>query len=382
MRISPAVTLVLIAAACGPGAGPIAVPPSSPGPTAAATATPVPRDPVLSDEVVQSGLEVPWDLAFAPDGRMFVTERPGRVVIFESGKPNARRLGELTVPAIRQVSESGLMGIALDPAFDRSGLVYVCASRDVGGEWRNQVLRLRATGNTLAFDGVVLGEGMRANRIHNGCTLRFGPDGKLWISMGESGNGPLAQDASSLNGKMLRINADGSIPDDNPVMPGAAGRTAIYTMGNRNPQGLAFEPGTGRPFEIEHGANTHDEINVLEAGANYGWPTAQGPDPQRRFRDPLWSSGGSTIATSGATFITGPNWGTWSGSLFVATLKENDLRRFIVDGTTVTPAEVLLDKKYGRLRTPVLGPDGALYVTTSNGSGDRIVRVTAAQPSP
>lgn len=380
MRISPAVALALVAAACGPGGGPIAVPPVSPSQTAPATATAVPRDPVLADEVVQSGLQVPWDLAFAPDGRMFVTERPGRVVIFESGKANAPRLGELTVPAVRQVSESGLMGIALDPSFASTGLVYVCASRDVNGEWLNQVLRLRATGNTLAFDGVVLGEGMRANRIHNGCTLRFGPDGKLWISMGEAGNGPLAQDPSSLNGKVLRISADGSVPDDNPVMPGAGGRTAIYTMGNRNPQGLAFQPGSGRAFEVEHGANTHDEINLLEPGANYGWPTASGPDPERRFKDPLWSSGGSTIATSGATFVTGPAWGTWSGSLMVANLKEMDLRRFTVDGTIVTPAEILLDRKYGRLRTPVLGPDGALYVTTSNGQGDRIIRITATQP--
>lgn len=382
MRIRTAVVFAVLAAACGPGAGPIAVPPSTPGPSSpAATAASVARDPVLADEIVQSGLEVPWDIAFAPDGRMFVTERPGRVVIFESGKPNAPRLGELTVPAIRQVSESGLMGIALDPAFDRTGLVYVCASRDVNGAWLNQVLRLRATGNTLAFDGVVLGEGMRANRIHDGCTLRFGPDGKLWLTMGEAGNGPLAQDPAVMNGKVLRIDPDGSVPDDNPVMPGAGGRTAIYTMGNRNPQGLAFQPDTGRPFEVEHGANVHDEINLLEPGANYGWPTASGPDPQGRFKDPLWSSGGSTIATSGATFITGASWGTWSGSLMVATLKENDLRRFIVDGTTVTPAEILLDRKYGRLRTPVLGPDGALYVTTSNGSGDRIIRITATQPS-
>lgn len=381
MRISPLLVIALLAAACGPGAGPIAVPASSPTPTAVPTATAVPRDPVIADQVVQSGLQVPWDLAFAPDGRMFITERLGRVVIFESGAPNAPRLGELTVPDVRQVSESGLMGIALDPEFDRTGLLYVCASRDVNGQWLNQVLRLRATGNTLAFDGVVLGEGMRADRIHDGCTVRFGPDGKLWISMGEAGSGPLAQDASSLNGKMLRINADGSIPQDNPVMPGASGRSAVYTMGNRNPQGLAFQPGSGRAFEVEHGANTHDEINLLEPGANYGWPTASGPDPQGRFKAPLWSSGASTIATSGATFITGEMWGTWGGSLMVATLKEMDLRRFAVDGTTVTPAEVLLDRKYGRLRTPVLGPDGALYVTTSNGQGDRIIRITATQPT-
>lgn len=372
---STLVTLVaVIAAACGPNPGPIAVPPVSASPK------PVPKPPVLADEPVQSGLQVPWDLAFAPDGRMFVTERPGNVLIFESGAPNATRLGQFAVPDMRAVNESGLMGIALDPGFAQNGLVYVCASRTVGGEWRNQVLRLKASGNTLALDGVVIGDGMRANRIHDGCTLRFGPDGKLWVTMGESGTGALAQDPNSLNGKVLRVNGDGSIPADNPIMPGAAARTAVYTMGNRNPQGLAFQPGTGRVFEVEHGANTHDEINLLEAGANYGWPLAEGPDPRRRFKDPLWSSGPSTLATSGATFVHRAQWGTWSGSLMVATLKESDLRRFAVDGTTVTPAEILFDRKYGRLRTPVLGPDGALYVTTSNGSGDRIIRITATQP--
>lgn len=367
--------VAVVAAACGPTSGPIAVPP------VAASPTPVPQPPVLTDEPVQSGLQVPWDLAFAPDGRMFVTERPGNVLIFESSAPNAPRIGRFAVPDMRAAGESGLMGIALDPAFAQNGLAYVCASRTVDGEWRNQVLRLRVTGNALALDGVVIRDGMRANRIHDGCTVRFGPDGKLWVSMGESGSGPLAQDPAGLNGKILRVNTDGSIPADNPVLPGAA-RSVVYSWGHRNPQGLAFQPGTGRVFEVEHGANTHDEINLLEPGANYGWPTAEGPDPQRRFKDPLWSSGPSTIATSGATFLHGANWGTWSGSLVIGNLKESDLRRFAVDGTTVTPAEIMYDRKYGRLRTPVLGPDGALYVTTSNGSGDRIIRITATQPPP
>jgi glucose/arabinose dehydrogenase len=379
MRAAVALAVALLATACQP-TGPIAVPPSTPSATAPEAPTPVPRDPLLTDEPVQSGLAAPWDLAFAPDGRMFVTERPGRVIVFASGAPNAEHLGEFTVPDIRAQGESGLMGIALDPAFGSNGLVYVCASRTVGDQWLNQVLRLRASGNALALDRVIVGEGMRANRIHDGCTVRFGPDGKLWVSMGESGQSALAQDPRSLNGKILRVEPDGRIPSDNPTLPGAP-RSAVYSWGHRNPQGLAFEPGTGRAFEVEHGANTHDEINLLRSGANYGWPTAEGPDPERRFTDPLWSSGPSTIATSGATFLSGQEWGTWQGSLVVATLKENDLRRFRVDGTTVTPAEILFDRKYGRLRTPVLGPDGALYITTSNGQGDRIVRVTARQPA-
>lgn len=273
------------------------------------------------------------------------------------------------------------MGIALDPAFATTGLLYVCASRTDEGEWRNQVLRYRVTGTTLAFDSYVIRAGMGAATIHNGCGVRFGADGKLWVTMGENGNAKLAQDPNSLNGKVLRVETDGSVPADNPLLPGATKRTAAYTMGNRNAQGLAVQPGTGAMFEVEHGATTHDEINLLRAGANYGWPTQEGPGGTAKgFVDPLWSSGTVTLATSGGTFVSGPQWGEWSGSLFVCTLKDQDLRRFRVTGTTVAPAEILLDQKYGRLRTPVLGPDGALYLTTSQGSGDRIIRVSAERP--
>ncbi|MGH2799944.1 MAG: PQQ-dependent sugar dehydrogenase, partial [Thermoleophilaceae bacterium] len=382
--VVPLLFCALLAAACAPG--PVSTPtspaasfgPDATGsPAASAAPTPVPKVPTLADIPVQTGLALPWDLAFAPDGRLFVTERPGNVLIFASGAPNAPRLGHMSIPNMRAVGESGLMGIALDPDFAANGLVYLCASRVDEGEWRNQVLRYREAANDLAFDGYVIRSGMRAATIHNGCTLRFGPDRKLWVSMGENGSGRLAQDPNSLHGKFLRVNGDGSIPDDNPILPGARDRSAAYSFGHRNPQGLAFQPGTGQPFGVEHGADVHDEINLLRAGANYGWPTIEGPGGG--FTDPLWSSGRLTLATSGATFVTGQSWGTWAGSLFVATLKESDLRRFAVNGTEVVPAEVLLDRKYGRLRTPVQGPDGALYVTTSNGTGDRIVRITASQ---
>ena len=345
------------------------------------TPTAAPKPPVLSDAPVQTGLRAPWDLAFAPDGRMFVTERVGNILVFESGAPNARRLSTYALPDVRAQGESGLMGIALDPDFARNGLLYVCASRTEQGAWLNQVIRLRANGNEVAFDRTLVPSGMRAAAIHDGCTLRVGPDGKLWASMGDGSQRGLAQDLSSLNGKILRMNTDGSVPADNPVLPGRSAPSLIWSYGHRNPQGLAFQPGTGAIFEIEHGQDTHDEINVLEKGANYGWPTAEGPDPQRRFKDPAWTSGtAGTIAHAGGTFVTGQMWGTWSGSLFTAQLKEADLRRYVIEGATVTAAEVLLNNKYGRLRTPVLAPDGSLYVTTSLGSGDRIIRIVATQP--
>ncbi len=397
LRSALALTCALLLASCAPGraaatpptprvtATVAGAPPStgsgSPAPTPAAAPTKAPQVPTLTPSVVQSGLRIPWDIAFAPDGRMFVTERAGNILIFSNGEPNAPRVGHTSLTNMRAVDEAGLMGIALDPDFATNGFVYVCASRVDEGEWRNQVLRYRASGNSLEFDRYVIQRGMRASNIHDGCRVRFAPDGKLWVSMGDAAVGRSAQDPNALNGRLLRVNVDGSIPADNPILPGASARTAAYTMGDRNPQGIAFEPGTGRVFEIEHGEDTHDEINIVEPGANYGWPIVEGPAPGRGFKDPLWSSGkDGTLATSGGVFVTGTAWGTWSGSLMVCTLKESDLRRFTVDGTTVEPAEVLFDNKYGRLRSPVLAPDGSLYFTTSNGSGDRIIRVVPTQP--
>ena len=331
--------------------------------------------PTLTDTVIQSNLSVPWDLAFAPDGRLFVTERMGTILMFESGKPNAKKLGSMRVD-VHSMGEAGLMGIALDPSFAKNGFLYVCASRMDAGEWRNEILRYQAAADTMSFDGYVIRNGILAASIHDGCRLAFGKDGKLWATMGENGNGRLAQDPNTLNGKILRMNSDGSVPDDNPILPGAANRTYAYSMGHRNPQGLAFQPGTNVVFEVEHGATTNDEINILAPGKNYGWPEQEGiGGAARGFIDPIWTSGTATYATSGAAFVTGDRWGSWSGSLFIATLKEQDLRRFEVSGTNVVPKEVLYDQKYGRLRSLVLGSDGALYLTTSNGSGDRIVRV-------
>jgi glucose/arabinose dehydrogenase len=338
--------------------------------------------PTLTDTVIQSGLSIPWDLAFAPDGRMFVTIRSGQIRIYASGAAGAALLSTTPV-TVHTSTEAGLMGIALDPAFASNGLVYVCASRDDSG-WKNQVLRYRASGNTLTPDAnfYVIRNGMAANHTHDGCRIRFGPDGKLWVTMGDADDSTASQNPNSLNGKVLRINSDGTVPSDNPILPGASARTAAYTMGHRNPQGITFEPGTGRVFAVEHGAGTHDEINVLAAGANYGWPTYEGPVGQPGFTDPLWSSGGVTLATSGATFVNNTAWESWDGSLFVATLKEADLRRFTVSGNSVTAAETLLDNKYGRLRTAVQGPDGALYITTSNGPDDKIVRLVASAAPP
>jgi glucose/arabinose dehydrogenase len=336
--------------------------------------------PRLVATIVRSGLAIPWDLAFAPDGRMFVTERVGNILIYASAAPNATQLANVfPVPNINASGESGLMSIELDPGFAANNLLYVCASVNDSGQWLNQVLRYRMDGNAPVFDGYVIRFGMRANTNHDGCRIRFGPDGKLWVTMGDAGDTANAQNPDGLNGKVLRVNGDGTIPADNPIMPGAAARTAVYTMGNRNPQGLTFEPGTGRVIEVEHGDDTHDEINILRAGANYGYPVCRGPCGDPRFVDPAWSSGNVTLATSGGDFARGAQWGAYDGSLFVATLKETDLRRFTFAGAVATQRDIFFDGTYGRMRTARQGPDGSLYITTSNGSGDQVIRITPTQ---
>lgn len=335
--------------------------------------------PTLTTAVVQANLRNAWDVAFLPDGRMLVTERVGNLLVYASAQPGAVQLANNAVAGVHASGEAGLMSLEVDPGFATNGFIYVCASRDDEAQWRNQVLRYRMSGNAIAFDGYVIRRGMIAASNHDGCRIRFGPDQKLWVTMGDAGNSSRAQDPNVMNGKVLRVNSDGTIPTDNPVLLGAAARTAIYTWGNRNPQGLTFEPGTGRAFEVEHGDATHDEINILVAGGNYGYPIYRGPAGVPGYVDPAWSSGSVTLATSGGEFVSGPQWGAWSGSLMVATLKEQDLRRFELFDASARQADILFNNVWGRLRTPRLAPDGSLYLTTDNGTGDRVIRITASQ---
>jgi glucose/arabinose dehydrogenase len=366
--LSVAVLSVCIASACAPGGG-IAARPSLSGPA-------VP----LSETVIQSGLIVPWDVAVAADGRMFVTERPGTITVFESTMSNAKRVATTQVGGIHAMGEAGLLGITLDPDFSANQLLYVCASRTDQGEWRNQILRYHFSPPSLTLEGVVLRSGIAAGGVHDACRIRFGPDGKLWIATGDGGVAAHAQDLASLNGKVLRINADGSVPYDNPTLKGQAGPTPVYAIGLRNPGGLAFHPSTGACYITDAGDQMQDEIDLVTSGANFGWPDALGPGGVRRgFEDPLWTSGSGSYAVAGAAFLSGAGWSSWSDSLIVATLKEHDLRRFTIDGTHVLAREVLVDEKYGRLRGATEAPDGALIVTTSNGSGDRIVRIAPAR---
>lgn len=348
-----------------------------PGPHAAAAA------PTLGTRVIRAGLSYPWDIAFTPGGKMLVTERPGRVRVYSDGTRNGRLLGVKTIPKVRAEGEAGVMGIATARR-DGTTYVFVCASRQVSAGWRNQVLRYRLTkGGALRDQKVILG-GMRANTIHNGCAVEYGPDKKVWVTMGDANRPATAQDRSGRNGKVLRVNFGGRIPSDNPFTG-----SPVYALGFRNPQGLAFHPVTKRPYSVEHGPSVNDEINRVRPGRNYGWPCWTGSGTRGPIRAgckaaseysrPAWSSGGSTLATSGGAFVSSAKWQSWRNELFVATLKEQDLRRFRIgdNGNTAFARSVLFNGRWGRLRAATPTRSGrALYLTTSNGGGtDRVIRV-------
>lgn len=347
--------------------------------------------PSLSTATIASGLVIPWDVAFLPDGQMLVTERPGRVRVYASGSPSAALVRTVTVPSVRAEGEAGLMGIAVDVDFASNRFVYVCASRQYTGSggWVNQVLRYTVAANGSWGGLKVLVTGMLANTIHNGCAVEMDRFGRLLVSMGDANQPALAQNRSSLNGKILRMNREGGTPTDNPVIGGL--RNIVYAMGLRNTQGIAIRPGTDQVYGVEHGPNVNDEINRIVAGGNYGWPCYTGAStpnnttgcgPASSYIAPLWASGGSTIATSGGTFVGGAQWADYNGQLFVTTLKHRDVRRFSINeaGTSLGGPATHFDDAWGRLRASVLGPGGQLYVTTSNGSGDRVIRISPATP--
>jgi glucose/arabinose dehydrogenase len=353
-------------------------------------ATAAAGEPTLTSEVIQTGLSYPWDVDFTPDGKMLVTERGGTLRIYASGEPGAPLLRTDTVAYVRAQGESGLMGIAVDRQYATNQRIYVCVSRSDYGRWLNQVIRYRIDQyNRLKYERFVIRFGMAANTIHNGCALEMRTDGMLWVGMGDANNPGSAQNLSSYNGKILRVTPDGGIPADNPIIGGR--RTLIFSLGHRNPQGITTRRPGGAVYSIEHGPSTNDEINRVWPGGNFGWPCYTGNGvrnaaypgpcgPASAYRPPAWSSGSPTWATSNGFFLDTPNWGTWNGHLIVATLKESDLRHF-VPGTGINmvwDGEVYFDDGW-RKRAVVRGPGNTLFYTTSNGTNDRVVRVT---PSP
>jgi glucose/arabinose dehydrogenase len=346
-------------------------------------------DPSLDYETFADRLDTPWELVFAPDGRLFFTQRPGSVGVVENGKVKIW-LGLDSVAL--EVGESGLLGITLDPQFSSNGYVYIgytYAASKAPLKLVNKLVRYRedkAT-RTPVFDKVLM-DNIEGNYVHNSGPLEFGHDGMLYWAVGERYLPELAQDLSNLNGKILRMTADGEIPDNNPISG-----SYIFSYGHRNPQGLAFHPETHELWSTEHGPSQEqgccrDEINHIMAGRNYGWPIITGSQTQTGLETPVYHSGDTaTWAPTGGIFITK---GDWQGSFVFTGLRGQALYRAIfdpADANRIQRVDRYLYQKLGRLRNVVEGPDGRLYIAVSNQDGrgdplttdDRIIIMSTDQ---
>ncbi|MBM4475709.1 PQQ-dependent sugar dehydrogenase [Prescottella equi] len=354
--------------------------------------------PPLQVTTVMDGLAKPWDVVVAPDGAILTGERAGRFVV---KRPDGT-VGEMTADLsdLYAEGETGLMGIALASDFATSRTVYTCQGhRQAGGgslgagslgsadagtdirvvswtadpEWTT----LTRTGDVLT--GIPTGAGGR----HGGCRILAHPDGTLYIGTGDTASPTVPQDRNSLGGKVLHVDADGSPAAGNPFPD-----SPVFTLGHRNVQGLALQPGTGRIYGIEQGTSRDDEVNLLDAGNNYGYRPDRAPfiyDESVPMTDPVrvpgavaavWSSGAPTLATPGGTFVSGAAWGEWDGALAVTTQQGREmlLLKLTADGTAVTETDSVLTDQ-GRLRSATRMPDGSLLVTTDNGTGDKVLRV-------
>ena len=328
-------------------------------------------------EPVITNLEIPWSMAFAPDGRLFVTERPGRVRIIDLTTRSSELA--LTLDDVYREGEAGLLGLALDPQFAQTRFVYLhYSARLPAGGVVNRVVRYREAGSRLGERAVLL-DGIPAAQIHDGGRITFGPDGLIYVTAGDAANMNLAQDLGSLAGKILRINRDGTTPRDNPA------GSPVYSYGHRNPQGLDWHPVTGDLWAVEHGNVGNDELNAIDAGANYGWPRIEGNQMMPGMRPPIGLYN-PTVAPSGITFYRGNRFPRFVNNLFVATLRGTQLLRVILDGRRIATGESLLNGSFGRLRDVISGPDGLLYLATNNRDGrgtpaatdDRILRIAPA----
>jgi glucose/arabinose dehydrogenase len=352
--------------------------------------TPKPTKGVVRVETVASGLEHPWALAFLPDGRIIVTERPGRVrIVDRSGKISEPLAG---VPAVQTGGQGGLLDVALDPAFSENRLVYLSYAEPGEGGAGTAVARGRLGEGRLENVTVIYRQQPKVDgEKHFGSRLAFTRDGKLFVTQGDRfSERPKVQDLSTHIGKIVRINPDGSVPDDNPFVKRAGARPEIWSYGHRSVQAATVHPETGQLWTVEHGARGGDELNHPEAGKNYGWPVITygidysgekigegtvkpGMEQPVYYWDPV-------IAPSGMLFYTGDAFPDWKGSVLVGSMQPGALVRLALEGGKVTREERYTEGGLGaRIRDVQQGPDGLVYVVTDVSDGQVLRVLPAAQ---
>jgi len=322
-----------------------------------------------AESIIAQDLDTPWGLVFLPDRSLLLTERPGRVVRIS---PAGVKMTVATLYQVQEIGEGGLLGIDIHPDFSSNNLVYLYYTyRNDGNNTLNRVVQMRYESDSLSDEKIIVDQIPGASN-HNGGRIKFGPDKRLYITTGDAQEPSQAQERDSLAGKILRVNDDGTAATGNPF------NTKVYSYGHRNPQGLTWDE-QGRLWATEHGRSGIqsglDELNLIEPGKNYGWPDIEGDRERDGMETPRAHSGGSvTWAPGGATYL--------NGSIFFTGLRGRSLYEARVEGDTVTVTDHL-QGTYGRIRDVIVGPDGMLYIATSNEDGrgipaasdDRIIRI-------
>lgn len=344
----------------------------------------------LTNNVIASGLENPWGLALLPDNNWLVTEKPGRLrIVSATGEVGAPIAG---VPAVDAKGQGGLLDVILSPSFEQDRLIYFSYAQPREGGNGTAVSRAR-----LSDDGTKLENLQTIFQVaqtydgdkHYGSSLAFGPDGKLYITIGERSDKPKRPDAQNLgthHGKVIRINADGTVPQDNPFVGRDGALPQNYTYGHRNPQGIAIQPGTGAVWTIEHGTRGGDELNLIKPGNNYGWPVAaygieysgqaipgavtavEGTVQPVYYWDPV-------IAPGGMTFYQGQMFPEWNGNALIAGLGGKHLVRLVIENDKVVGEQRLLQGLGERIRDLAVARDGAVWVITDEEDG-KLVRLS------
>lgn len=336
------------------------------------TANPTIQEDDKNSTVILTGLEIPWEIAFDQIGNLFISERPGRILLLKKGDSKALEL--VKIPDVYHIGEGGLLGLALHPDFAKNNFLYTYYTYKNKGQTLNKVVRFTKKEDLFTDQRTII-DGIPGSSNHNGGRIKFGPDGYLYITTGDAQDASSAQDRSSLAGKILRIRDDGSIPDDNPFS------NKVYSYGHRNPQGLAWDS-EGRLWSTEHGRSGVqsglDELNLIEKGRNYGWPKIQGDETQEGLESPKTHSGPKTTwAPSGTLFF--------KDSILFAGLRGQALYRAEIT-KDLPEVRTFFQGSFGRLRTIALGQDGLLYVATNNRDGrgtprdgdDKIIRINPA----
>lgn len=312
-------------------------------------------------DTLAKDLIVPWAIVFLPDKTMLFNERAGRVRIYRNNQLILKPA--LIFKEADTTKKMGLLGLVIHPEFNNNKYIYLSYNYREENKALLRVVRYRFQNDTLIQPTIII-DNISASPNHTGCRLKFGQDGKIYITTGDADIPKLAQDLKSLNGKILRVNYDGSIPPDNPFVKNDTVRKEVWSFGHRNTQGIAFQPGTGYLFNSEHGPNGGDEVNIINKGLNYGWPVIHHDDTMPGMISPLLEYTPS-IGPSEALFYNGEAFPLMKGNLLIACLRGESILRIQLDKEKIISQEILFKQQYGRIRALAIGPDGYIYFSTS-----------------